>query len=76
MYLNKLINYPIEERITKFAELIEHLKKDLKNEKFLNKFILIYPEWALEFQYVEELKKIITEAHVVTTEITKNVSNN
>jgi len=59
MYLRKLMEFPIEERTDKFADLIGHFKDSLKTEKDIDRFAMIYPEWALEFEYVDELKKII-----------------
>jgi len=59
MYLRKLIGIPIENRPAAFLQVIERYKDALKNEKNLEKFILIYPEWALEFQYVDKLKLAI-----------------
>jgi len=61
MHLGKLLELPVEQRIDKFAELLGHYKDMLKNEKNLEKFVMIYPEWALEFQYIEGLKKVIAD---------------
>lgn len=61
MYLVRLLGLPIEQRVDKFIEIIEHHKDSFKNEKSLNDFTLVYPEWALGFAYVEDLKKAIAE---------------
>ena len=62
MYLMKLVDMPLEKRIDEFAKIINfHKVAFMKNKKNVNGFIAIYPEWALGFAYVDDLKKAIAQ---------------
>jgi hypothetical protein len=63
MYLLlRLVDLPIEKRIDEFIKLIKFHEDNLKkDEKNVDEFALVYPEWALGFSYVEDLKKAIKE---------------
>ena len=61
MYLMRLVNMPVENRIDEFIKILQFHKVFLKNEKKLEEFILIYPEWVLGFGYVKDLKEAIAE---------------
>ena len=61
MYLSRLIQTPIENRKDFFLEIIKRHKLSLLDEAQLESFIIMYPEWALDFAYVGDLKKAIVE---------------
>lgn len=71
MYLSRLIQTPIKSRKEFFLKVIERHKNSLLDEAQLKNFITMYPEWALDFAYVSDLKKAIAE---YKESITKDVS--
>ena len=61
MYLNRLLNMKRGERKKAFLKIIEAHKTDLMDEKNLEGFTLIYPEIALDFAYIADLKQAVSE---------------
>jgi len=56
-----LVNLSGEDRSRLFLQIVEKHKNELLDDVQLEKFIMIYPEWAMGFRYIDDLKKAIAE---------------
>lgn len=74
--MNKLLQIISEKDISKrqdmLIEIIRHSGvKNFKNKNFFRNFTLIYPEWALNFKYIDDFKRFLEEKYNKKLPVTK-----